>query len=117
MLVARISAWSLLTAIIVLSFVPSTMRPTPIPTLPHFVEHFGIFAVTAAAFLVAYWSRLAQVVLLLIGFTALIEIGQIFIPTRHARLADLAVNVLGLLAGSAGVFAIKKSKRNNSSAG
>ena len=54
-LVVRIVAWSLATTIVVLSLVPSELRPET--SLPHILEHCLIFAATGAAFGLGYEAR------------------------------------------------------------
>jgi len=49
---ARIAAWGLATAIIVLSVVPPGLRPET--GVPHSLEHFLIYAVTGCAFGLVY---------------------------------------------------------------
>jgi hypothetical protein len=54
-LVVRIVAWSLAATIVILSLVPSELRPET--GVPHLFEHFLIFAVTGAAFGLGYEAR------------------------------------------------------------
>jgi VanZ family protein len=89
------AAWLLLIAIAVLSVVPSEDRA--ITTLPQPIEHFAIFLATGSAFRLGYSSRYCALALIL--FTAAIELTQLWIPGRHARLSDLIVNLLGLGVG------------------
>ena len=53
---ARVSAWILAVAIAVLSVVPPELRPDT--GVPHYFEHFLVYAAMGAAFGIGYrWSR------------------------------------------------------------
>jgi hypothetical protein len=75
---ARVVAWALACAIILLSVVPPGLRPaTP---LPHDVEHFLIFWATGFAFALGYRHRNVLLPTLLVSFAAAIELAQLFVP-------------------------------------
>ena len=96
---ARITGWLLATVIAVLSFVPPWLRPqTP---MPHGLEHFAIFAATGFAFGLAYSRRPVLVMAALVIFAGAIEVAQLFVPGRHARLSDFIVDALALCLGVA----------------
>ena len=96
---ARLSAWVLSGAIVILSIVPAPLRPeTPVP---HSLEHFGIFFATGVAFAFGYSSRTLNLVIELIGFAGFVEVVQILIPGRHARLSDFIVDAVALCLGVA----------------
>jgi VanZ family protein len=95
---ARLAAWLLAVAIVVLSVVPPSDRPV---VGPHVIEHalaFGALGVLAA---LAY-AR-AQVAVGLLVFCVAIESVQLWVPGRHARLADLIVDIGASLLGVAAV--------------
>ena len=101
--IGRLVAWFALAAIVVLSLVPPGARPTTF--FPHKIEHAGIFFVDGIAFGIAYrgyeWlSSIGAVI-----FCAGIELAQLMIPGRHARLSDFFVDAaaicVGIFAGSA----------------
>ena len=96
----KIVAWLLLLSIIVLSVVPPTFRPVTV--LPHGIEHLTMFSVTGLAFGIAYACRYRHtiaLVLFAVGFATGIELFQLFIPGRHARLSDFIVDAFGLCIG------------------
>ncbi len=101
--ICRSAAWLALAAIVVLSLVPPGARPTTF--IPHKVEHAGIFLVDGLAFGIAYcgyeWLLSTSAVM----FCASIEVAQLMVPGRHARLSDFLVDAIsicvGILAGSA----------------
>jgi VanZ family protein len=94
---ARITAWSLAAIISVLSVVPSGLRPET--RIPHDIEHFGIYLVTGLAFGLGYERRHGVLAILLIIFAGTIEIGQLFVPGRHARLSDFVVDAFAMCFG------------------
>jgi VanZ family protein len=101
MLPARIVAWLLALAILVLSVVPARLRPET--GIPHDVEHFGIFVATGFAFGLGYagrYSAIAIVIAMLI-FAGAIETAQLFVPDRYALLTDFFLNTLALFYGIA----------------
>jgi VanZ family protein len=92
----RVIAWGLAAAIVVLSIVPARLRPETV--LPHGLEHFAIFFVTGIAFSVSYQQKY-RLIALLVMFSGVVEIAQLFVPGRHARLADFVVDALAVCAG------------------
>ena len=94
----RVAAWTLAGSIVVLSFVPPQLRPETV--LPHKLEHFLAFVVTGAAFGVSYEAMRGLLALQLLVFSALVEVGQIFVPGRHARVGDFVIDAFGITAGS-----------------
>ena len=95
--IGRVVAWLALAAIVVLSLVPPGARPTTF--LPHKIEHAGIFFVDGIAFGIAYrgyeWlSSIGAVI-----FCAGIEIAQLMVPGRHARLGDFFVDAFAVCIG------------------
>lgn len=96
-LVFRVAAWSLAAIIVVLSLVPAELRP--VTGAPHDVEHFAIFAGTGLAFGLGYEHRHGAIAILLVAFAGVIEIAQLFVPSRHARLLDFVVDAFALCFG------------------
>jgi VanZ family protein len=97
--VARIAAWLLTIAIIVLSLVPPSLRPET--AVPHNFEHFSIFFATGVAFGVGYSVRVYLATVMLVIFAGAIELAQILVPGRHARLSDFIVDALAACVGAA----------------
>jgi VanZ family protein len=93
----RIAAWALAAAIVILSLVPPTLRPET--GVPHGLEHFTIFAATGFAFGLGYKRRHHLVAILLVIFSSAIEIAQLFVPGRHARLGDFIIGALAACIG------------------
>jgi VanZ family protein len=96
---ARAVAWLFFVAILVLTFVPPALRP--LSGLPHDVEHFAIFFLLGGAFTLGYRGHAWTLGLMGIGGSAALEILQVFMPGRHARLADFLVDALAICVGIA----------------
>jgi len=96
--VIRIVAWGLAATIVVLSLVPSELRPET--GVPHILEHSLIFAATGAAFGLGYEARGGLLAIQLVIFAGAVEIAQLFAPRKHARLSDFLVDAVAICAGS-----------------
>jgi VanZ family protein len=107
--VAKIASWTLAAAIIILSVVPPSLRPET--GVPHEIEHFLIYAVTGFAFGIAYELRYASLAILLAVFAGCVEIAQLFVPGRHARLSDFIVDAIAMCAGALAVLLRPKPVR------
>jgi VanZ family protein len=94
---ARIAAWSLPAAIVILSLVPRALRPET--SAPHGLEHFIIFAAAGFAFGLGYERRHDLLAILLVIFSSSIEIVQLFVPGRHARLSDFIIDSVAAFIG------------------
>jgi VanZ family protein len=95
---AQYSAWILAIAITVLSVVPPGLRPET--EAPHAFEHFAIFFATGIAFGIGYGGRPLLISVAVFLFAASIEVIQMFIPNRHARLSDFAVDGVAIVTGA-----------------
>jgi VanZ family protein len=101
---ARIAAWLLAAAIVLLSVVPAWLRPET--DVPHDLEHFTIFFATGVAFGLGYSPRPKLVAALLVIFAGAVELAQIVDPGRHARVGDFIVDALAAYVGAALVFLV-----------
>jgi VanZ family protein len=107
-MIPQACAWILLMAVAVLSLLPAEYRPATV--LPHSVEHFSLFLVTGLAFGVGYPERRLFQFAILLFFTAGIELVQLVVPGRHARLSDFMIDALGMTIGlSIGFIGTKRS--------
>jgi VanZ family protein len=95
--ISQIAAWLLALAIVVLSLGPPSTRP--VTGAPHNVEHLLIFLATGVAFGLGYPRRFSFLAMALPIFAAVIELAQIFVPGRHARLSDFLVDAAALCLG------------------
>jgi VanZ family protein len=103
---ARIVAWSLAAAIVVLSVVPPAFRP--VTAAPHGFEHFLIYWAAGLAFGLGYERKHGLLAILLLIFTGSVEIAQLFVPGRHARLSDFIVDAGAVLTGLIGVSLFRR---------
>jgi VanZ family protein len=97
--VSRATAWIILAAIVLLTIVPPDLRP--ITLAPHNVEHAAVFLLGGLAFAVAYRGHALLLSIAALPFCAGLEIAQLFVPGRHARISDFAVDVIAALIGVA----------------
>ena len=106
---------ALLIAIAVLSLVPAHDRP--VTALPHALEHLTIFFAAGLAFGIGYPQRHGFQFLALLVFSAVIEMAQLVVPGRHARLTDFVVDAVGIITAlSLGLIASPKLSRRLRSA-
>jgi VanZ family protein len=66
------------------------------------LEHFGAYAVLGFLFRLAYPRHIAFVCVLVFGSAVILELLQIFIPDRDARVLDAIEKLAG---GAAGILA------------
>jgi VanZ family protein len=92
----RILAWFLTAAVAVLSLVPPGFRP--VTGAPRAIEHFVIFAATGMAFGLCYGARYLVPIALVI-FAGAIELAQLMVPGRHARIGDFVVDAFAACSG------------------
>jgi VanZ family protein len=98
--VLRVVAWLLLIGLVFVTLSPINLRPiTPLPTQ---LERAVALSVVGAAFALAYPKRIALVCFLVLGATIAIEVLQLIAPSRHGRIVDVVVKLIG---GSFGIAA------------
>jgi VanZ family protein len=68
--------------------------------MPPYLEHVAAFGFSGLLFSIGYRSRRALVLLAGIVFAALLEFLQIWVPGRHARWIDLAMDTSGFCIGT-----------------
>jgi VanZ family protein len=103
---ARIVAWSLAAAIVVLSVIPPASRP--VTAVPHGFEHFLIYWAAGLAFGLGYERKDGLLAILLLIFSGSVEIVQLFVPGRHARLSDFIVDAGAMWTGLIGVSLFRR---------
>ena len=101
-------------AIAVLSFVPPNFRPDT--GGPHSLEHLVLFVPTGLALAFGYASRYLLQLFGLIMYAVVVEVGQMWVPGRHARLSDLIINALGLCVGAGLGILVSRSRVSSASA-
>lgn len=93
----KILAWSTLAAIIFVTVSPIGLRPADI--LPTNVDRALAFALMCGLFVLAYPKRWRWALLAALLAPGAIEMLQMFSPTRHARVDDAVVKMIGGLIG------------------
>ncbi|MBI5128448.1 MAG: VanZ family protein [Rhodopseudomonas palustris] len=83
--------------LVILTIVPAAERPVTV--LPHDLEHFAAFCLTGLIYGFVFARRLGLLLVLAVGFAAVIEVLQIPLATRHARWEDLLVDSAALCLG------------------
>ncbi|KMO15929.1 hypothetical protein [Methylobacterium platani] len=100
---SRLLGWLILAAITVATVAPIGYRP--VSTMPVSVERFSAFAALAFLLSVGYPRHRWQILALTIGAAGLLEAMQLLEPTRHGRVADFLVKVVGCGFGAAASLA------------
>jgi len=95
--IARIAAWLLIVAIVVMTLGPPTVRP--VSGFNRSLEHVAAFALLGLAFGLAYPSRRMLLALTGVAAAALMETLQLVVPGRHAYFSDFVINAAGACAG------------------
>jgi hypothetical protein len=93
----RLVAWLLVIAILILSLGPASTRP--VTGAGHNLEHLLIFVATGAAFGLGYPRRFLLLPVALLAFTGAIEVAQMMVPGRHARLSDFLTDAAASCVG------------------
>jgi len=97
--VARVLAWALLAALVVVTIGPIDWRP--VSHLPVQLERALALALIGFVFAVAYPRHLLLVGLVVLSTTVLLELLQLVEPSRHGRVVDAAVKLTGAIIGLA----------------
>ena len=93
----RAFAWLMVIGLVVVTVVPASERP--VTGVEHGYEHFFAFGFVGVTFAIAYSQRPISLMLAAIVFTAVLELMQIPLPTRHARLTDFLTDALASCVG------------------
>jgi VanZ family protein len=104
---ARIVAWSLAAAIVMLSAIPPALRPET--AAPHNFEHFLIYWVTGLAFGLGFRRSFGLLAIFLLIFAGCVEIAQLFVPGQHAPLSDFLVDAVAMWFGLIGVSMFRQA--------
>jgi VanZ family protein len=96
---AMIAAWACLAYVAFVTLSPIEMRMSINSDVGSFVEHFGAFLAIALLMGLAYPRQAMLVVILSIGCVLILEVLQLAVPGRHARVSDAVVKSAGVVAG------------------
>ncbi|MBB3543550.1 MULTISPECIES: VanZ family protein [unclassified Rhizobium] len=94
---ARPIAWLLLVAIIFVTLSPIALRPHTVTSVN--LDRALAYSLVGFMFAIAYPRQWIAVAFLLVAGALAIEYLQYLSPTRHARLHDAAVKILGASVG------------------
>jgi hypothetical protein len=89
--------WIWLIGLVILTAVPAVERPET--SLPHDLEHFAAFFGAGALLALTYNSSAVRLAAGGVAFALLIELMQIPLPTRHARVLDFVVDAAAMVMG------------------
>ncbi len=95
----RLLAWILLAAAVALTVVPPQFRR--VTGAPSWLEHFAMFFITGSAFTLGYPRSEYPLSAATIASTACLELLQLCVPGRHARISDFVIDALSALVGIA----------------
>ncbi len=101
-------SWLIVLAIGILSMIPGQYRPYT--AFPSKIEHMAAFILAGGLFALFYRRRINPAIIV-IGLTlygAVLELGQLWIPGRHARFIDIAADGLGALIGVALAWIVQR---------
>ena len=95
----RLAGWGAIVAITVLSLIPATRRPATGMSghLEHLIAYFGAALVLGLG--ARELGRVMRVGLLLTGYAGVLEVVQLWVPGRHAKLSDFVTSTTGILIG------------------
>ena len=98
--IARIAAWASVAFIVYATLVPLAMRPT-LGRLGTDYERFAAYAVVSMVIVLAYPRHPIRVAFVVIAAAVILEVAQLAIPGRDARVWDALMKTAGALAGVA----------------
>jgi VanZ family protein len=110
--IVRAAAWLVFVAVVFVTLGSPQYRPTT--ELAHDVEHALAFAVLGLLFGLGYAGNRLTIVLGAVPVIGLLEILQLWMPGRHARLEDFVVNLVTFWVAFAAVclaLAVVRSRR------
>jgi hypothetical protein len=90
--IARILAWVGGLLIIILSVVPASDRP--VTGMGQSFEHLTAFGLVAGMFAIGYQLSLVRRFLITFLFCGGLELLQVPLPTRHARISDFIIDLI-----------------------
>jgi VanZ family protein len=105
---ARIAAWTLAIAIVVMTLGPVGLRPQfGHPSIERFVAYLAV----GGAFSVGYPRHRAWVALAVVCGAMGLEMGQLLVPGRDARVGDALIKAFGAVSGVMAVTSVGAGRR------
>ena len=93
----KAASWVIILGLVIATVVPADERP--VTRLQHDIEHFLAFALAGLTFGFAYAQSLRVNLSSALVFALALELSQIPLATRHARLRDFVVDAAGACLG------------------
>ena len=110
----KAAAWSYLFALLILTVIPADERP--VLGFRHELEHFIAFAPAGILFGVSFAGRTTWLYPGALAFTLLLELSQIALPSRHARISDFVIDAAAACLGLAVAQLFEKTTKDDISA-
>jgi VanZ family protein len=107
----RIVAWCFLIAIVMMTVVPTPLRV--VTGVPHNVEHALVFLTTGIAVGLGYELRMSIACAAAVMFCAGLEVVQLAVQGRHARVSDFFVNAGAACFGIAIIWTVRRLSERN----
>jgi VanZ family protein len=104
--ILKVAGWIVIVGLVVLTIVPANERP--VTGLQHNLEHFAAFVLAGLLFGFAYAGYLRALLFGAVVFALVLELSQIPLPTRHARLLDFVVDAAAACLGVVVAHASRK---------
>lgn len=96
--IAKIAAWASVAFVIYATLSPLAMRPT-LGRLGTDYERFAAYVVVAALVVLAYPQHPVRIGFAVVAAAVILEVAQLAIPDRDARVSDALIKVAGALIG------------------
>lgn len=98
-LIFRFFLFSTLIAISILAVVPDYSALPPVVSFSDLLNHTIAFITLSFLYRIAYNHTVRRIILSLIAYAVMIEIVQLFLPTRFGSLEDILADSVGILVG------------------
>lgn len=106
--------WLIILGLVIVTIIPADKRP--VSGFQHDLEHFLAFGFAGLTFGLAYAGPLGARCLGAIVFTLALELSQIPLATRHARVEDFVVDAVAACLGIVIAHAFRKLTKNPAAA-
>jgi VanZ family protein len=108
--ILKAASWLIIVGLVIVTIIPADERP--VSGLQHDLEHFSAFSLAGLMFGLAYAGHLRALSLSAVAFTLALELSQIPLATRHARLEDFVIDAAGACLGIVVAHACRKLAKN-----
>lgn len=95
---AKIAAWASIAFVVYATLVPLAMRPT-LGRLGTDYERFAAYVVVSALIVLAYPQHPVRIGVAVVTAALILEMAQLAIPDRDARVSDALIKAAGALIG------------------